>query len=220
MSDALTGAPPPCQIQRVLPLADWNSLEIAKLAVGALTPIFLFVLGYMVTKAARRVEQAQWASRKLIESRLELYERMAPMLNDLFCFFLLVGHFDEVTPPEALSRKRDLDRIFHAHAPLFSAEFRDTYQRFIDACFLAFTGEARPAELRASREAQKRERSTWDDDWNDMFAQEAPEPVQTIADAYDDLMDEFAAEVGAPRAGRIPRPWLGAPWEEDSDEVW
>jgi hypothetical protein len=87
------------------------------------------------------------------------------MLNDLFCFFLIVGHFDEVTPPEALSRKRDLDRIFHAHAPLFSAEFRDTYQRFIDACFLAFTGEARPAELRASREAQKRERSTWDDDW-------------------------------------------------------
>src|SRR5215211_4399325 len=113
---------------RMVPIADWNSLEIAKLAVGALTPIFLFVLGYMVTRAARCVEQAQWASRKLIESRLELYERMAPMLNDLFCFFLLVGHFDEVTPPEALSRKRDLDRIFHAHAPLFSAEFRGTYQ--------------------------------------------------------------------------------------------
>jgi hypothetical protein len=61
----------------MIPVADWNSLEIAKLAVGALTPIFLFILGYMVTNAARRVEQAQWANRKLIESRLELYERMA-----------------------------------------------------------------------------------------------------------------------------------------------
>jgi hypothetical protein len=32
--------------------SDWNSLEIAKLIVSALTPILLFALTYMVTRAA------------------------------------------------------------------------------------------------------------------------------------------------------------------------
>src|SRR5919106_4136348 len=120
----------------MLVATNWSSLEITKLVVSALTPILLFVLGYMVTKASRRVEEAQrdaarrfeeaqWASRKLIESRLALFEEMAPKLNDLFSCFMLVGQFREVTPPEALSRKRELDRIFHSHAPLFSPEFRD-----------------------------------------------------------------------------------------------
>jgi hypothetical protein len=200
--------------------ADWNSLEIAKLAVGALTPIFLFVLGYMVTRAARGVEEAQWASRKLIERRLDLYEQMAPILNDLFCFFTLVGHYREVTPPEALSRKRRVDRIFHAHAPLFSPEFRDRYEGFLNVCFLPFTGAAQPARLRASLAAQKRERTTWEPEWDEMFAQGEESSPDQIAAAYDDMMDSFASDVGAPRAGRRPRWWLGVPWEEGSRDTW
>ena len=199
--------------------AEWNSLEIAKLAVGALTPIFLFVLGYMVTRAARRVEDAQWASRKLVERRLDLYEDMGPLLNDLFCCFALVGHFQEVTPPVALARKRKLDRVFHAHAALFGPEFRDRYLDFMNVCFLPFTGPAQPARLRASVAAQKRERTNWDPDWEKMFAEEHA-PPQQIAAAYDDMMDAFASDVGAPRAGRRPRPWLGASWGEGSPDEW
>jgi plasmid stabilization system protein ParE len=200
---------------------EWNSLEIAKLAVGVLTPIFLFVLAYVVSRAARRVEQAQWTSQKLIERRLELYEDMAPMLNDLFCFFVLVGHFQEVKPPDAISRKRDLDRIFHAHAPLFTPEFRDRYQDFLDVCYVHFVGAAQPARLRASIEAQRRERTTWAPEWNAMFADREDEssPLQ-IANAYDDMMDSFASDVEAPRAGRRPRPWLGVAWDETSRDAW
>jgi ABC-type amino acid transport system permease subunit len=80
--------------------AEWDSLEIAKLAVAALTPIFLFVLGFIVTRATKRVEEAQWMSHKLIERRLDLFEEMAPLLNDLFCFFLLVGRFRPLLRPK------------------------------------------------------------------------------------------------------------------------
>jgi hypothetical protein len=226
----------------MLVASEWSSLEITKLVVSALTPILLFALGYVVTKASRRVEEAQreaarrfeeaqrdaarrfeeaqWASRKLIESRLELFEEMAPKLNDLFCCFILVGHFREVTPPTALSRKRELDRIFHSHAPLFSPEFRDRYQDFLNVCFLAFTGAAKPARLRASLAAQKRERPTWESEWDEMFAEGDESTPDQIADAYDDMMDAFAADVGAPRAGRRPRWWVGEPWEEGSRDTW
>src|SRR5918996_534018 len=150
----------------MLVATNWSSLEITKLVVSALTPILLFVLGYMVTKASRRVEEAQrdaarrveeaqrdaarrfeeaqWASRKLIESRLALFEEMAPKLNDLFSCFMLVGQFREVTPPEALSRKRELDRIFHSHAPLFSPEFRTDIRTSLTSAF-SFSG-ARPSQ--------------------------------------------------------------------------
>jgi len=102
--------------------AEWSSLEFAKLAVAALTPIILFVLGYKVTQTARRIEQAQWTRQKLVERRLELYEEMAPKLNDLFCCFTLVGHFQEVTPPEAILRKRatESSTLTHRYSPLSS----------------------------------------------------------------------------------------------------
>lgn len=200
---------------------EWSSLEIAKLAVGVLTPILLFVLAYMVNRAARSVEQAQWTSQKLIERRLDLYEKMAPTLNDLFCFFTLVGHFQEITPPDAISRKRKLDRIFHAHAPLFTPEFRDRYQDFLNVCYVHFVAEAEPARLRASIEAQKRERTSWKPEWDANFSypNDVSSPLQ-IANAYDDMMDAFASDVGAPQAGRRPRPWLGEPWDDESRDQW
>ena len=112
--------------------SEWSSLEVAKLAVGVLTPVLLLVLGVLVSRAARRVEDIQWVNRKLVERRLDLFEEMAPKLNDLFCFFLLVGHFKEIEPPDALRRKRELDRSFHVHTTLFSHDFSDRYSAFME----------------------------------------------------------------------------------------
>jgi hypothetical protein len=180
----------------------WNSLEIAKLAVAALTPILLLALGYMVSRATRRSET-------LIGSRLKLYEKMAPKLNDVFCCFALIGQFQEITPPDAIALKRQLDRTFHAHAPLFSSAFRRRYQLFIDSCFHAFVGKAEPAKLRTFVGPQKRERGTkWNDEWESKFDAGGESSIDDIANAYDDMMDSFASDVGAPRFGRQPRPWL------------
>ena len=194
------------QSDLVIEASSWNSLEIAKLVVGILTPIFLFVLGYMVTRAARGVEEAQWASRKLIEQRLDLYERMAPLLNDILVFFLRVGQFQEITPPEAIERKRSVDRIFYAHAPLFTPEFQAGYLAFMKVCFKEFAGGAgKPALIRGSLAAQKLERpGTWKRAWTSMLVTRA-EDVRTkeqVQKAYDEMMAAFAADVGVTPAAR------------------
>jgi hypothetical protein len=59
----------------------WNSLEITKLVIGALTPIFLLLLGVWVNRIAKRVETAQWANQKLIEKRIAIYDELAPLIN-------------------------------------------------------------------------------------------------------------------------------------------
>jgi hypothetical protein len=174
-----------------------NALDVAQLVVSALTPLMLFVLGLMVTRATRRFEQAEWANRKVVERKLTLYEDMSPLINDLYCFFNLVGHFQEVTPPDAVSRKRTLDRLFYTHAPLFGQEFKDRYQSFMNACFQVFSAVAQDAKLKASIDAQRRERTRWDPDWDAMFAREMETSRDEFAKAHDELMETFAGEVGA-----------------------
>jgi hypothetical protein len=187
-------------------------LEIAKLAVAALMPVAIVVLGLPIAKAARRLDQAQWAGRKLIELRLELYAEMAPALNDLLCFFRCVGDFQDITPPEALKRKRRLDRAFFVNEYLMGEEFGRRYRAFIDACFLTYTGAAQPAQLRGSRKRQRAERSDWDDAWDELLIPETVTPtgLAELGRQYDALMARFGEELGL-RGGESSRRWLRLP---------
>lgn len=197
----------------VMTASGWSSLEVAKLVVSALTPIAVAIIGVRLARAARRVEEVQWANRKVIERRLELYELMAPGLNDLFCFFMLVGHFAEITPPDALGRKRALDRTLHTNAPLFSHEFKERYDHFVDTCFLHFVGVAEPPQLRTSPVFQRTERGVapWRNEWDALFAPpNQASGTADIASTYDALMTSFAEELGV-HPGRPPaRPWMRA----------
>lgn len=149
--------------------AEWNSLEATKLAVSLLTPLVVLGLGLLINRASRRLEQAQWANRQLIERRLNLYDVMAPLLNDLFCFFTLVGDYRSVEPPAAISAKRTLDKSFYVNRFLFGPAFSATYAAFMDVCFQTYTGIGEPAKLRSTIELQRPERETWNEEWNDLF---------------------------------------------------
>jgi hypothetical protein len=175
----------------------WNSLEAAKLLVAILTPLLLLALGVVINRAAHRVEEAQWANQKLIERRLEIHREMAPDLNDLFCFFAFVGNFRDMTPMEAISIKRKVDKTFHINSHLFSAEFRRRYRVFMKTCFKMFSGAGEDAKLRAFVAVQRTERgeSHWDDEWEEFFV--LPDPA--LPDpwtAYESLMTCFADELG------------------------
>ena len=178
--------------------AGWSSLEIAKLVIAATTPVLVVLIGVVVSRAARRLEQAQWANRKLIERRLELYDEMARPLNDLYCFFALVGHFREIDPPDAVRRKRELDRIFYVNEFLMGARFGEHYRDFINACFAMYTGFAQDAKLRASVPAQRTERREWDDAWDACFVAQPGDitPLDVVGQRYGALMRCFADTIG------------------------
>ena len=71
----------------------WTSLEIVKLVVSVLTPLAVVVLGIFVARATARIEQSQWASQKVVENRLRIFDVAAPKLNRLFCFYTFVGRW-------------------------------------------------------------------------------------------------------------------------------
>ena len=183
----------------MLAAAEWNSLEAAKLAASLLTPLVVLGLGLLVNRASRRLEQAQWANRQLIERRLSLYDVMAPLLNDLFCFYTLVGHYRSVDPPAAVAAKRTLDKTFHVNRFLFSPPFSAAYNSFMDTCFQTYTGVGEPAKLRSTIEFQRPERrDTWNEEWNDLFVfpTRHASSLSDIRLAYERLMNCFAEELG------------------------
>lgn len=184
-------------------------MEVAKVGVAALTPILVLALGVLVNRAARRIEHAQWANRKLIERRLDVFDAMAEPLNDLLCFFRLVGDFKKISPPVAIARKRQLDRIFHVHEPLMSAQFVTHYHAFMSACFLTYTGIGEDAKLRAGEQRQRTERGPdWQNEWSHDFAGGTPSGLSEITGLYRALMDSFATDLGVNRVNSSKEPVL------------
>jgi hypothetical protein len=194
--------------------SNWNSLEVVKLAVAAATPVVIFALGYQVNRAARRIDAVQWVSRKLVEERLPLYREIAPSLNDLLCFFMLVGHFRAIDPPKAIAIKRDVDRTVHANLYLFTPKFMERYYAFMQTCFATFVGVGAEAKLRSSVSIQRAERRKWHDEWNALFTSEREAtPAQDVYAAYmsllssEALLDEVLLDVErAQHGGRSDRP--------------
>jgi len=194
-------------------LSAWNSLEIAKLVVSILTPLSVALLGIVVArngkradesaaKAARELESAQWANRRAVERLIELHKEMAPLLNDLMCFFRLIGHFREITPPEAIARKRTLDRIFFANEYLFDMQFRRSYRAFMMKCFAEWQTAGHDAKMLASASRMRNERgpsTRWEEDWDRLFkydALDSREVRHAQQAAYNDAMSSFAAQLG------------------------
>jgi hypothetical protein len=145
------------------------------------------------------LDQAQWTHRKLTELRLGVYGEMARPLNDLLCFFLCVGDFQEITPPEALKRKRVLDKAFYVNEYLMDEEFGRRYHAFINACFLTYTAAAKPAQLRAAPKRQRAERPSWDAAWDELLIPETATPtgLAELSSLYTALMAELGEEIGA-----------------------
>jgi hypothetical protein len=107
-------------------------------------------------------------------------------------------------PPEALARKRRLDRLFFANEQLFSDEFRAAYGTFMKECFAEWGAAAQNAKMKASAARVREERgpsAPWDPDW-DRLSDNPPDSRERRGwqrDAYDEAMRAFATDLGIKR---------------------
>lgn len=195
----LLAAPPP-------PV--WTSLETAKLVVAALTPIAVAFLALWLNRHLKRFEHLQWANQKLIEKRLAIYSELAPVLNDIYCYFDYIGDWKFKTPIEALDLKRNADRRFFVNAPLFSAGFHTAYQDFINLCFIPGPLDEYDASatLRTDIDLRKdifrKRQQPWDPKWDAYFASRAAITDRgELVQGYWQMMDAFARDLGVGGVG-------------------
>jgi hypothetical protein len=176
----------------------WNSLEIAKLIVAALTPILVAVAGFWINKRLKSVEAAQWTQQKIVERRIAAYDQLAPGLNQLFCYFSYVGPWKTMEPPSVVALKRTLDECAYVNAPLFDPEFLRRYNDMMDGCFMSFVTWGQDAKLRTHYgRRQKAMAKGWDKAWDACFADDSQATApDLIKELYTSLMAYLAHSMG------------------------
>lgn len=186
--------------------APWNSLEIAKLIGGLVTPAVLAGLGVYIHRVTKRFEHLQWRTQKLIEKRLAVYEDLAPHFNDLLCYFTYVGCWKELDPPSVVALKRSMDKKIYLAAPLFSPDFFDACCNFQNLCFETYGGWGKDALLRTHAERRQKARpNDWKAEWNDCFCSIPSDPT-AIREAYVEVMRLFSSDIGVHQSPSIPHP--------------
>lgn len=193
----------------------WNSLEVAKLTISVLTPLSVLALGWFVNHRLKRLDHAQWANQKLIEKRLALYDRIAPLLNRLLCFHGWIGNWKDITPAQAIEAKRQLDLEVNIYRHLLDEDFYGEYQRYIALLFVTYNEPGHDARLRAlvtgpDGDRARDARYVWDEAWMDSFApQEAAAGKAAVQAQYLAVMAAFTRAVGIP-AELLSRPGANA----------
>jgi hypothetical protein len=172
-----------------------KNIDFWKLVVSLMTPIIVIIIGYVINRSIQK-------RTSVTERKVKLFDETAPKLNSLYCYFLFIGNWKELTPPDILKIKRELDQTMHINRFLFLKEFFDLYKRFMDACFKTFTGVGEDAKIRTPLESADGDRrqvypGEWQSDWDRMFAEKSwwVDPSE-IHKSYHHLMKLFARELG------------------------
>jgi hypothetical protein len=179
----------------------WNSLEIAKLIVQLLVPVSVAFTGLFINNRLKRIDEAQWKGRRIIDKRIEIFERLAPDLNQLFCYMDWVGEWQEITPPEVISMKRRLDKGFYVNRYLIGDSVFDAYETFIGLLFRTNVAAGKDAMIRTSLTSENGDRRksphfTWKPEWEAAFDGTASADRKEVRRAYTELMHRFKTSIG------------------------
>ncbi len=115
--------------------SNWNSLEITKLVVSASIPLTILMLSLTFQAQQRKHEEQRATFDQVVKERLDLWNKIAVPLNQIYCYFLCVGDWKDISPADVIQLKRRIDQTVYAYRPFFSAQFHITYDRFIKAAF-------------------------------------------------------------------------------------
>lgn len=175
----------------------WTSLEIVKLIVAASTPVFVLLIGVSLNKRLKLFEHRQWRNQKLIEKRLSIYDDLAPLLNDVLCYYTYVGNWKESTPVQMINLKRTIDKKIYLASPLFCKDFFSACMDFMDLCYESYSGWGQDAKLRTGFQRRQESFGTkWDKQWENFFSNGDVSESKRIREAYLKIMNIFSQEIG------------------------
>lgn len=172
-------------------VSTWNSLDVAKLIVSILTPVFVLILGIIINKSVENAERATGL-------RSEIYKTIGGDLNDIYCYLSFVGCWKDLSPTQVVAKKRAVDKAMYTYKPFFSQELFDTYHRFMIEAFKPFGGPGLDAKIRSEISTQVGDRrvhcsKVWEDSWERQLTKESSDMAQQVA--YEKFMEQLARDL-------------------------
>lgn len=176
-------------------------------AFGAVaTPVVVVIIGWVVSRNLKRLENQQWRNQELIKTRLGYYQELAPSLNDLFCYFTFVGNWKRMSPAHVVALKRQLDRTLYSAAPLFNSQVVKAYDAFSKLCFQTFNEWGSDAKLRTGFYHRKEHfPGNWNPEWDGQFDRKiedsvTAEELDAIREAYTTVLAALVGDMDLTRS--------------------
>ncbi|WIY24010.1 hypothetical protein [Parasedimentitalea psychrophila] len=169
--------------------------------VAFLTPLTIALVGYVLNRRLKSIDHAQWQNRKIVEKRLDLYDKIAPNLNAIFCFFVWIGYWKDVSPKYLIEKKRELDKVVNIYRHLLSEDFYTTYNSFIHLAFQTYSGAGKDALIRSHiscGDGDRKEHTNyeWNDEFEQLFDTSSIPQKNEIEAAYQAVMEELRSCIG------------------------
>jgi hypothetical protein len=173
----------------------WNNLRIPIIIGASIAPVVIVFLIIRYNRIIKRLEVQHRTNQKIVEKRLEIYERVGPKLNDILNFFLYSGNWKELSPVDLIRLKRELDREITVNTPLFSADLSAKYNGFIHLCFVSFSGWEHEEKIKSLYELRQKHNREWKDDWIPYFDTNNVVEGITLKERYEKLLDYFKEQL-------------------------
>jgi len=168
----------------------WNSLEVAKLIVAIATPVAVVTAGFVLNENLARQNDVRRSEEILLARRLDVYDKVAPNLDSIYCYVTDSGRWQEETPLSVLECKRATDDMMHRNQAMWSAGTIAAYQAYMNAAFDSPQGGGKAISIRTDTD-RKSHFQNWEESWRDLFAAKDPDHQKK----YDALMDRFSRDL-------------------------
>lgn len=172
----------------------WNSFEIIKVIVSIITPVVITFIGFRMNSIFHKLEKSQWVNKTIIEWKIKVYEQITPEVNDIYCFFMYVGNWSNISPLEVIEKKRNLDKIISLSYPLFSNQVKTSYDSLIDCLFEEYRGKGKDLGLKTGYDSREKYSDAWNVSWRDLFVDNKSERT-VITERYELFLKNLANDL-------------------------
>jgi len=165
--------------------------------IAVLGPVIIAFLIFRYKRIIKGLEKKHKTDQKIIEKRIEIYDRIGPQLNDIFCFYCYNGNWKEITPLDMVSLKKELDKDIAVSTPLFSNDVNEKYIDFMRLCFVSFSGWEHEEKIKSLYELRQENNLEWNDDWIPFFDTNNVVEAVKVKEKYDELIASFKKDLSS-----------------------
>lgn len=173
----------------------WYSLRIPITVIAALAPFFIAFLVFRYKRIIEGLKMKQSTNQRLVEKRIDIYDRIGPKLNEIYCFYCYNGNWKEITPLDIVSLKKELDKDLNVNIPIFSNDISEKYLSFMRLCFVSFSGWEHDEKIKSLYELRQEHNVQWSDDWIPYFDTNNVVEAVEVKKRYTELMDSFKKDL-------------------------
>lgn len=151
-------------------------MEYLKLLASLLIPLSIALVGFFVQRALAAQSRSWKFQDRIVDKRIEVYEKIAEDLNRIYCYVMDVGTFKSETPDTIIAAKRNVDRYMHIYQAIWSEDTFNAFSEYVNSAFDTYQDVGKDAAIRSrsseKRAAQKNRNEEWPASWDERFTGE------------------------------------------------